>query len=163
MSTLSDVQPAPSIARPTALWELVERAAATAQKLAPIALRVSLAVVFIWFGAMKITGDSPVADLVTGAVPFVDASWFLPLLGAVEVALGLGLLFGGNLLVVGAMIAHLIGTFTVFVVTPDVAFQAANPLLLSTEGEFILKNIVLVAAAMALVRIPRSRRLRAAF
>jgi len=49
----------------------------------------------------------------------------------------------------------------VFVVTPDVAFQATNPLLLSTEGEFVMKNLVLVAAAIALVRTPRSRRLQA--
>lgn len=54
-----------------------------------------------------------------------------------------------------------IGTFSVFVVTPDVAFQATNPLLLSTEGEFVMKNLVLVAAAIALVRTPRSRRLQA--
>lgn len=161
MSTVSDVEHTSGTTRFTPLTDLAERAAGIAQRLSPVALRLSLAVVFIWFGALKITGDSPVAGLVEGAVPFFDGSWFLPLLGAVEVVLGLGLLLGGNLLVLMATVGHLVGTFTVFVVTPDVAFQSANPLLLSTEGEFVMKNIVLVAAAIALVRMPRSRRFRA--
>jgi hypothetical protein len=36
----------------------------------------------------------------------------------------------------------------VFVVLPDVAFQDGNPLKLTVEGEFVVKNVVLLAAAM---------------
>lgn len=112
-------------------------------------LRLSLAVVFIWFGALKIVGVTPVFDLVASTVYWVDPDWFVPLLGGVEMLVGLGLAFRVGLRVVLAvLIAQLVGTFLVFLLRPDVAFQGGNPLLLTTEGEFVLKNLVLLGAAM---------------
>lgn len=112
-------------------------------------LRVSLAVVFIWFGALKVIGDSPVVELVASTVYWVDPAWFVPVLGVVEVMVGLGLATRVGLrFVLGVLVAQLVGTFLVFVIRPDVAFQDGNPLLLTIEGEFILKNLVLIAAAM---------------
>jgi hypothetical protein len=34
------------------------------------------------------------------------------------------------------------------VVQPGIAFQDGNPLLLTVEGEFVIKNLVLITAAM---------------
>ena len=45
---------------------------------------------------------------------------------------------------------HLLGTFTVLVTQPDLAFQQGNPLLLTVEGEFVVKNLVLLSAGLAL-------------
>ena len=42
----------------------------------------------------------------------------------------------------------MIGTALVFVVRPEVAFQDGNPLKLTVEGEFVIKNLVLIAAAL---------------
>jgi putative oxidoreductase len=42
----------------------------------------------------------------------------------------------------------MLGTFLVLVVQPDIAFQEANPLLLTTEGEFVIKNLVLLSAGL---------------
>ena len=42
----------------------------------------------------------------------------------------------------------MIGTFLVFIVLPDVAFLDGNPLKLSVEGEFVLKNLVLLTAGL---------------
>jgi len=50
--------------------------------------------------------------------------------------------------VLAAMVAHLTGTFLVLVLQPQVAFQDGNPLLLTTEGEFVVKNLVLIAGAL---------------
>lgn len=112
-------------------------------------LRVSLAVVFVWFGALKIVGDSPVVELVASTVYWVDPVWFVPFLGVVEVLVGIGLLTRiGLRLVLLVLVAQLIGTFAVFVLLPDLAFQDGNPLRLTVEGEFIVKNLVLIAAAM---------------
>jgi hypothetical protein len=36
----------------------------------------------------------------------------------------------------------------VLIVRPDIAFDNGNPLLLTTEGEFIVKNLVLISAAL---------------
>lgn len=112
-------------------------------------LRISLAIVFIWFGALKISGTTPVFELVASIVYWVDPDWFVPALGVVEVLVGLGLWFRFGLrLVLAVLFAQLVGTFLVFVLLPDIAFQGDNPLLLTTEGEFVVKNLVLLAAAM---------------
>ena len=112
-------------------------------------LRVSLAVVFIWFGALKILGVSPVADLVTSTVYWVDPDWFVTALGVVEVLVGVGLAVRlGLRLVLLVLAMQMLGTFLVFALLPDVTFQDGNPLKLTMEGEFVLKNLVLLAAAM---------------
>ena len=112
-------------------------------------LRVSLAVVFIWFGALKIFGVSPVADLVTSTVYWVDPDWFVTALGVVEVLVGVGLAVRlGLRLVLLVLALQMLGTFLVFALLPDVTFQDGNPLKLTMEGEFVLKNLVLLAAAM---------------
>jgi putative oxidoreductase len=114
-------------------------------------LRYSLGIVFIWFGALKLFGTSPVAELVTAAVPFVDANVLLPLLGVGEVALGVALIIGRWLsIVAAALVGHLCGTFLVLVMAPGIAFQGGNPLLLTTEGEFVMKNLVLISAALVI-------------
>ena len=43
---------------------------------------------------------------------------------------------------------QMLGTFLVWVTQPGDSFQDGNPLLLTTTGEFVLKNLVLIAAAM---------------
>jgi len=112
-------------------------------------LRVSLGIVFLWFGALKIGRVSPVADLVARTVYWVDPSWFVPVLGAVEVIIGAGLLAGRALRTVLALFwFQMAGTFLVLVIQPEVAFQRGNPLLLTVEGEFVVKNLVLLSAGM---------------
>lgn len=124
-------------------------------------LRVSLGVVFVWFGALKIGRISPVADLVAQTVYWVDPRWFVPALGVVEVLIGLGLIMGVGLrIVLFVFLAQMVGTFLVLVVRPDVAFVNGNPLLLTTVGEFVVKNLVLLAAGLVVgstVRGPRAR------
>jgi hypothetical protein len=53
-------------------------------------LRVSLAVVFIWFGALKPLGVSPAEELVRRTVYWMDPGLFVPLLGYWEMALASG-------------------------------------------------------------------------
>ena len=53
------------------------------------ALRISLAIVFIWFGALKVFGVTPVADLVASTVYWFDPDWVVPALGVVEIVVGL--------------------------------------------------------------------------
>jgi uncharacterized membrane protein YkgB len=112
-------------------------------------LRVSLAVVFIWFGALKVLGVSPVVDLVASTVYWVDPDWFVPALGVVEVLVGVGLAARiGLRLVLLVLALQMLGTFLVFVLLPELTFQDGNPLKLTIEGEFVLKNLVLLSSAM---------------
>jgi uncharacterized membrane protein YkgB len=131
--------------------DLERRAVDVLRRVGLTLLRISLGVVFVWFGALKVANVTPVGDLVAGTLPFVDPAWFVPFLGGVEVALGLGLLLGRAITVVSAvLVAHLCGTFLVLVMQPDLAFQHGNPLLLTTIGEFVVKNVVLIASALVL-------------
>ena len=52
--------------------------------------------------------------------------------------------------VCAVLVAHLCGTFLVLVMQPQLAFQNGNPLLLTTIGEFVIKNVVLISAALVL-------------
>jgi putative oxidoreductase len=94
-------------------------------------LRVSLGIVFVWFGLLKVFEVSPVA------------------LGVFEVTLGVLLLLGRMMrLTLLLFVAQMIGTFLTFLILPNVTFQHGNPLLLTVEGEFVVKNLVLIAAAL---------------
>jgi hypothetical protein len=48
----------------------------------PMLLRISLGIVFVWFGALKVGGVSAVGGLVAATVPFLDSAWFIPVLGS---------------------------------------------------------------------------------
>ena len=116
---------------------------------APTLLRYALAVVFIWFGALKVIGRSPVYELVADTVPFLPGDFVVPAFGVLEVVIGVGLLLGIGLRVVLLfLVLQMLGTFLVWVTQPGESFQDDNPLLLTTTGEFVLKNLVLIAAAM---------------
>jgi uncharacterized membrane protein YphA (DoxX/SURF4 family) len=117
-------------------------------------LRIALGVVFLWFGALKLVPDlSPAEDLAArtigvltlGAVPPGVA---LPVLAAWEVAIGLGLLVGRFLRVTLLLLAiQMAGTLTPLVLFPDETFTVF-PIAPTLEGQYILKNVVLVAAAI---------------
>lgn len=125
-------------------------------------LRVSLGVIFVWFGGLKVAGVTPVKELVAGTVPWVDANWFVPALGAFEVLIGVGLIIGYRLgWIVAAMVAHLGGTFLTVVMQPSAVFRDGNPLMLTMEGEFVTKNIVLITAGLVLATWPRGQVLEA--
>ncbi len=112
-------------------------------------LRVCLGVVFIWFGVLKVSGHSPVVALVAAAVPWFPPETFVPFLGVWEILVGAGLLFRVALrLSLLLFWLQMAGTFLVLVLRPDIAFQHGNLLLLTTEGEFVIKNLVLICAGL---------------
>ena len=113
-----------------------------------IILRVSLAIVFIWFGFLKTTGDSPAQEIVTKTIYWFDPSWFVPFLGWWEVAIGLCMLWrplirGGIFL----MALQMIGTFLPLIILPEITF-IKFPFVPSLEGQYIIKNLVLIAAGI---------------
>jgi uncharacterized membrane protein YkgB len=131
---------------------------AAVDRVSVMLLRVSVGVVFIWFGALKLTGATPVAKLVAATVPMLPASYFVPALGIFEVLLGTALLIGRRLdLVAVILVMHLAGTFLVLVTQPGVAFVHGNPFMLTMTGEFVIKNVVLIAAGLVLATKAQSR------
>jgi len=151
----------PSTPRQQAVPPLSRRLDGLLGRAVPLLLRGSLGITFVWFGALKLAGQPTLpASLIAAITPFLDPDLSVPLVGAVEVVLGAGLLLGRWMPVFLAGIAlHLSGTFLVLVLRPDVAFVDGNPLLLSVEGEYVVKNLVLLAATASLALLtlgPRS-------
>lgn len=137
---------------------LEERVVGLASRYGVTLLRYSLGVNFIWFGALKVTNSSPVGELVADTVYWVPPRFFVPFLGLWEVAVGLGLISGrAQRTTLLFFLMQMVGTFLVFVEKPDVAFQSRNPLLLTTEGEFVAKNLILISGGIVVASTIRRR------
>ncbi|MFB6249868.1 MAG: hypothetical protein ABEL97_15005 [Salinibacter sp.] len=120
-------------------------------------LRMGLALVFIWFGLLKPLGMSPAADLVRRTVYFVPPELFLPILGWWEVAIGVGLLFRSlNRLAILLLFLQMPGTLLPLVLLPDVCFTQV-PWGLTLEGQYIIKNAVLIGAGLVVGGTVRGR------
>lgn len=119
-------------------------------------LRVALGIVFFWFGILKFFPSTSVAEtLATRTISvlsfgYVSPEVSRPLLAAWETAIGLGLLTGVWMRVtLGLLFLQMIGTFLPLVFFPKESWTI--PLLVPTlEGQYIIKNLVLVAAGLVL-------------
>ncbi len=111
-------------------------------------LRYTLAVIFIWFGILKPLGMSPAAELVANTVYWFNPDVFVPILGWWEVVIGVCLLFRPLVRVaILLLFLQMPGTFLPLVLLPDVCFTDF-PLGLTLEGQYIIKNLVLISAAI---------------
>jgi putative oxidoreductase len=121
-------------------------------------LRLALAVVFIWFGVLKVIDRSPVEDLVKDTIYFLPEDTFFIVLGVWEIVIGIGLLIPVALrLTLLLFWLQMAGTFLSLIILPDRAFQDGNPFLLDVTGEFIVKNLVLIAAGLVIGSTVRRR------
>jgi uncharacterized membrane protein YkgB len=123
-------------------------------------LRVALGAVFVWFGALKLVpGLSPAEDLVRATVPFLPCEVFLPLLGVWEILIGLGFLTGRWLrLTILLLYLQMPGTLAPVVLLPERVFTLF-PFGLTLEGQYIVKNLVLISAALVIGATVRGGRL----
>jgi uncharacterized membrane protein YkgB len=104
----------------------------------------------LWFGALKVSGHSPVEELVMSSFSSLPFKFPFMALGILEIIIGAGLLFKLALRVtLGLMWLMLIGTFSAVVLNPDL-FVGDSFWMLTTEGEFVAKNLVLIAAGMVI-------------
>jgi uncharacterized membrane protein YkgB len=134
-----------------------------AARLARPALRLSLGLVLGWIGALKFVDPQPVVDLLAASFAFLAATPVAYLLGVAEVAAAALLLAGvaerwAGLLCLGLFA----GTLTIFVIAPAVSFGAAGFPRLTLAGEFLLKDAVLFAAALAVIALATEPQRRAA-
>lgn len=115
-------------------------------------LRVSLAVVYLWFGVLKVIGASPVVQLIETTYPFMSGPPFIILLGLWETAIGIGLLFKFFLpFTIALLWLQMAGIFFGLIISPSTYFIQNNPLLLNSNGEFVIKNLVLIAATFVIL------------
>lgn len=112
-------------------------------------LRVALGIVFLWFGALKVFGVSPVASLLKETYSLLPEPGFTVALGLWEMAIGAGLLFRVALRATLFLLwLQMAGTFFSLFLVPSIFFAGKNIFLLTLEGEFVMKNIILIAAGI---------------
>lgn len=148
----------PSLAHRHPQFEALDlRIAAWMARNGPRLLRYALGLVFVWFGALKlIEGGSPAEALVARTVPF-DMAWFFPVLGLWEIAIGIGLMVRPLIrAAIFLLFLQMPGTFLPLVAAPD-AVWTAFPFALTLEGQYIVKNVVLIAAALVVGGTVRAR------
>lgn len=115
--------------------------------------RIGLFIVFFWFGALKVLGLSPasgiVEELLRTTIPFMEPALFVVLFGVFECLIGvLFLIKGLERVVLPLLFVHLITTLGPLVFLPSSTWSGfLTPTL---EGQYIIKNVVIVAAAMGI-------------
>ncbi|MBI3957400.1 MAG: DoxX family membrane protein [Chloroflexi bacterium] len=114
-------------------------------------LRVGLGIVFLWFGVLKFfPGLSPAEELVRNTIYFVNPDLFIPVLAGWEALIGLGLIFGKYMrLTLLLLFLQMPGTALPLVLLPDVVWTHF-PYGLALEGQYIIKNLVLIGAGIVL-------------
>jgi len=118
--------------------------------------RVALFVVFFWFGFLKIIHISPAEGLVTNLHQATIASLmpiehFLVFLGVVECVIGvLWLIPSLTKIAFGVFILQMFTTFLPLLFLPKDTWQ--NTLVLTLTGQYIIKNVVLIASALTILR-----------
>jgi putative oxidoreductase len=115
------------------------------------ALRIALGLVFIWFGALKAFGVSPVVGIIQQTYTLLPLHLLVLILGGWEMLIGSCLILKRALrCALTLMCVHLIGTFLALYLAPGLFFLKGTPFLLTADGEFVMKNIVLMAAALVI-------------
>jgi uncharacterized membrane protein YkgB len=128
-------------------------------------LRVALGIVFLWFGVLKFFPHlSPAETLAARTIQqltfgIVQPSVSLPVLATWESIIGIGLIVNRGMRVILLLLAiHMIGTFTPLIFFPGETFTSF-PFVPTLEGQYIIKNLVLIGAAIVVGATVRGGRL----
>jgi uncharacterized membrane protein YkgB len=132
-------------------------------------LRVSVGIVFFWFGILKFfPGASPAEALAGDTIELMtfgllDRRLAILILAVWETAIGLGLVFGIAMRTTLALLfVQMPGTVMPLFFFPELTFHDA-PFVLTLEGQYIIKNAVLVSAGLVIGATVRGGRLLADF
>lgn len=128
-------------------------------------LRVAVGVVFLWFGVLKFfPGLSPAEDLAARTIDTlsggaIQPALSLPVLATWECLIGLGLLTGRFLrATLLLLVVQMAGTITPLFLFPAETFTRF-PFAPTLEGQYIIKNVVIIGAAMVVGGTVRGGRL----
>lgn len=118
--------------------------------------RFALFLIYFWFGFLKIISASPAEQLITHLhqitlYQFISIDKFLIALGAAECVIGvLWLVPKMTKYALVIFLAQIATTFLPLVVLPEDTWQ--NAWVLSLTGQYIFKNVVLIACAFTIYK-----------
>lgn len=115
--------------------------------------RIAIFVVYFWFGILKLFGQSPanplVSDLLSKTLTFISFENFILILGAYEVAIGIVFLIPKmERVAIFLLVPHLFVTAMPLLLLPAVTWQAS--FVPTIEGQYIIKNLLIIATAMGI-------------
>ena len=118
----------------------------------PVA-RFGLFVIFFWFGFLKVIGLSPAMQLVQQlfeqTISFISFNNFIILFGLFECLIGiLFIIRGFERIVIPMLFLHMVMTFLPLFILPEVTWSRF--LVPTLEGQYIIKNLVIIAAAVGI-------------
>ena len=116
--------------------------------------RITIFVIYFWFGFLKILGLSPagplVEELLNKTLPFVAFSDFILLFGVYETIIGLVFLFPKlDRVSIWLFFAHMVMAALPLFVLPGATWQQF--LVPTLEGQYIIKNLGLVAIVFGII------------
>ena len=119
-------------------------------------LRISMGIVFVWFGALKlIPGMSPAEPLIRATITFLPMDLFLPFLAVWEMAIGLGFITGKfQRVTIILLLMQMGGAMSPLVLAPDRLWEVV-PFQWTLEGQYVFKDIILIAAALVIAATVR--------
>jgi uncharacterized membrane protein YphA (DoxX/SURF4 family) len=116
----------------------------------PLLARLAMAVVYFWFGILKLFGLSPanpmIQSLQARTLPFLSFDQFIILFALFEMLIGiLFLIPKATRVVMLLFLFHMVTTTMPLFILPKMTWQSA--LVPTMEGQYIIKNVVLIALA----------------
>jgi len=115
--------------------------------------RAALFIVYFWFGILKLFGTSPanplVGSLLEKTLPFISFDTFIIGFAMYEMLIGIFFLVPGlERVAIAFLVPHLIMTALPLVLLPSLTWQ--GPFVPTLEGQYIVKNLTIVALAFGL-------------
>ena len=119
-------------------------------------LRISIGIIYIWFGSLKFFGGlSPAEELAGETLKILTCQLISPQVSYFLLALGetlIGMLLVINLwprIAIITALAHMVCTFTPMIFMPNVSFNQSL-FSMTLIGQYILKNLVIISALLVL-------------
>lgn len=113
--------------------------------------RVAFFVIFFWFGFLKLVGLSPAGELAEAlTAKTIGLEWFdlsFKMLALLECVIGILFLIPGAVrLVIPLLFVHLLVVCSPLVLVPETTWQSF--MVPTLEGQYIIKNVAIVALAV---------------
>mgnify|MGYP001365992113 CR=1 FL=1 len=110
--------------------------------------RSLIALIFVWFGSLKVFGQTSATSIIAKSIYWFDPNIMVPILGAWEIAIGFTLAWSLTLrIAILLLFIRFPGTVLALFYHYEECFHGSI-LLPTIQGQYLLKELTLVGAAM---------------
>jgi len=141
-----------------------ERLRKILEKKGMLVLRISVGMIFLWFGFLKFFGSLSAAETIASrtiswlTAGYLTQTYSMPILAVIECMIGIGILTKRYMeYVIPVLYFQMAGTLLPLAVFRDETWQL--PFVPTLLGQYIIKNAILISAAMVLGTIAKGGKL----